>query len=102
LERFFKPIATGPSQVHFSKENEQCRSVAAGIAEVKWRWLASPYHREVTMPHYIFYCQACKKEFTQVVHISELEKGGIKCPLCGSGKVDQKVVAFSAVTSKKS
>ena len=64
--------------------------------------LSSPYHREVTMPHYIFYCQACEKEFTQVLHISELEKGGIKCPHCSSEKVEQKVAAFSAVTSKKS
>ena len=61
-----------------------------------------PHHREVTMPHYIFYCQACKKEFTQVLHISELEKGGIKCPHCGNEKVEQRVAAFSAVTSKKS
>ena len=54
------------------------------------------------MPHYIFSCQACRKEFTQVLHISELEKGGIKCPQCGSEKVEQQVAAFSAVTSKKS
>lgn len=64
--------------------------------------VSSPHHWEVTMPHYIFYCQACKKEFTQVLHISELEKGGTKCPHCGSEKVEQKVAAFSAVTSKKS
>lgn len=64
--------------------------------------LRSPHHREVTMPHYIFSCQACKKEFSQVLHISELEKVAIKCPHCGSEKVEQKVAAFSAVTSKKS
>jgi hypothetical protein len=29
---------------------------------------------------YIFYCQACDKEFTQMLHISGLEKGGIKLP----------------------
>ena len=58
--------------------------------------------RELIMPHYIFYCQACKKEFTQVLHVSELEKGGIKCPHCDSEKVEQKVAAFSAMTSKKS
>ena len=51
------------------------------------------------MPHYIFYCQSCQKEFTQVLHVSELEKGGIKCPHC---EVEQRVAAFSAVTSKKS
>ncbi|HUJ20088.1 MAG TPA: FmdB family zinc ribbon protein [Bryobacteraceae bacterium] len=54
------------------------------------------------MPHYIFLCEACKKEFTIIIHISELDKGGLKCPECGSDKVRQKVAAFSAVTSKKS
>ena len=64
--------------------------------------LSSTYHWEVTMPYYLFSCQACKKEFTQNLHISDLEKGGIKCPHCGSDKIEQKVAAFSAVTSKKS
>ncbi|MFB3825843.1 MAG: FmdB family zinc ribbon protein [Bryobacteraceae bacterium] len=54
------------------------------------------------MPHYVFLCQSCNKEFTQVLHIAELEKGGIKCPHCGSEKVKQQIAAFSAVTSKKS
>ena len=53
------------------------------------------------MPHYVFVCQACKKEFSKILHISELEKG-VKCPECGSEKVQQQVAAFSAVTSKKS
>ena len=54
------------------------------------------------MLHYVFLCQSCNKEFMQILHISELEKGGIKCPHCGSEKVQQRVAAFSAVTSKKS
>ena len=54
------------------------------------------------MPHYVFLCQNCDKEFTRILHISELEEGGIKCPHCGSKKVQQQVAAFSAVTSKKS
>jgi putative FmdB family regulatory protein len=54
------------------------------------------------MPHYVFICEACKKEFTVILHISELEKGGVKCPACGSEKVQQGLAAFSAVTSKKS
>ncbi len=54
------------------------------------------------MPHYVFLCKACDKEFTQVLHISEMEKGGILCPHCGSDRVEQKIAAFSAVTSKKS
>lgn len=54
------------------------------------------------MPVYIFLCQECKKEFTKILRISELEKGGVKCPHCDSEKVEQQVAAFSAVTSKKS
>jgi putative FmdB family regulatory protein len=57
---------------------------------------------ETTMPHYVFLCQDCNKEFTQILHIAELEKGGAVCPHCGGKRVTQKVAAFSAVTSKKS
>ncbi len=54
------------------------------------------------MPHYVFFCRGCKQEFTLVMHIADLEKGGFKCPHCGSTDVEQKVAPFSAVTSKKS
>jgi putative FmdB family regulatory protein len=47
-------------------------------------------------------CQDCHKEFEQVLHIDELGKRELKCPACGSTKVEQAVAAFSAVTSKKS
>lgn len=54
------------------------------------------------MPRYEFICESCKKEFEKVLHITELEKGGIKCPNCGSENVHQEVTAFAAVTPKKS
>jgi len=54
------------------------------------------------MPHYVFVCQDCKKEFTQVLHFADIEKGLVACPHCGSKKVTQTVAAFTAVTSKKS
>jgi putative FmdB family regulatory protein len=54
------------------------------------------------MPHYVFLCQACKKQFETVLHIDELGKTKVKCPECGSTNVEQQVAAFSAVTSKKS
>ncbi len=54
------------------------------------------------MPRYVFVCRSCDKEFTLVLHIAELEKGGMKCPHCGSTDLEQQVVGFSAVTSKKS
>jgi len=54
------------------------------------------------MSQYVFHCEDCKKEFTQTLHISEAETASVECPHCGSKKVHQLVVAFSAVTSKKS
>jgi predicted nucleic acid-binding Zn ribbon protein len=35
---------------------------------------------EAIMPQYVFLCQDCSKEFTQILHIADLEKGGIVCP----------------------
>jgi putative FmdB family regulatory protein len=61
-----------------------------------------PPTRSDLMPHYVFLCKSCNKEFTRILPISELEKSDIKCPHCGSQKVQQQVAAFSAVTSKKS
>ena len=54
------------------------------------------------MPRYVFFCDACGKEFTLNLHISEMEKGAVKCPDCSSDKTRQAVAAFSAMTSKKS
>jgi putative FmdB family regulatory protein len=54
------------------------------------------------MPQYVFVCEDCNKEFTRILHISDLEKDGIPCPYCGGKRVTQKIAAFSAVTSRKS
>jgi putative FmdB family regulatory protein len=54
------------------------------------------------MPQYQFFCQGCQKEFSLILTLAEFEKGGIKCPQCGSDKVEQRWSAFYAVTSKKS
>ncbi len=54
------------------------------------------------MPHYIFVCQDCGKEFEKVLHIDELNKTPVRCPACDSAKIEQTVGGFSAVTSKKS
>jgi putative FmdB family regulatory protein len=54
------------------------------------------------MPQYVFLCRDCNKTFQQALHISELEKGPVKCPYCGSEKTEQQAAAFAAVTSKKS
>lgn len=54
------------------------------------------------MPQYVFLCQDCHKEFTQSLHIADLSTQNVKCPECGSKKVEQQVAAFAAVTSRKS
>ncbi len=54
------------------------------------------------MSQYVYHCQDCDKEFTQHLHISDVEKAEIKCPHCGSKRVGQLVSSFSAVTAKKS
>jgi putative FmdB family regulatory protein len=53
------------------------------------------------MLQYEFVCLACKKRFSLVLTLSEYEKREIKCPKCGSKKVEQCWAAFYAVSSKK-
>jgi DNA-directed RNA polymerase subunit RPC12/RpoP len=50
---------------------------------------------QTTTPHYVL-CQDCSKEFTQILHIADLEKGGALCPHCSGKQVTQKLAAFSA------
>jgi DNA-directed RNA polymerase subunit RPC12/RpoP len=57
---------------------------------------------EVAMPQYNYFCQARQKEFSKTLTLVEYEKGRIVCPNCGSKNVEQRWVAFYAVTSKKS
>ena len=54
------------------------------------------------MPHYEFFCHACKKTFSKSLTVAEHEKENIVCPHCRSKNVEQGWSAFSAITSKKS
>jgi putative FmdB family regulatory protein len=54
------------------------------------------------VPHYEFFCHACKKTFSSILTIAEHDKEKITCPHCGSKKVEQRWSAFSAITAKKS
>lgn len=54
------------------------------------------------MPTYEYFCSSCKKPFTVTMSISEYEKGKVKCPDCGKGRVKQQITSFVAQTSKKS
>ncbi|PYV85576.1 MAG: zinc ribbon domain-containing protein [Acidobacteria bacterium] len=53
------------------------------------------------MPVYDYKCMGCKKKFTLTLSVAEHDKK-IKCPKCGSKKVEQQMASFFAVTSKKS
>jgi putative FmdB family regulatory protein len=57
---------------------------------------------EAIMPTYEFFCHACKKTFSTTLSLAEYEKGKIVCLKCGSRKLNERVTAFYAVTSKKS
>jgi putative FmdB family regulatory protein len=54
------------------------------------------------MPHYEFFCHACKKTFSKILALVDYEEGGIVCPHCGSHKVEQCWSASSVITAKKS
>jgi putative FmdB family regulatory protein len=54
------------------------------------------------MPVYQFACKECNKTFQLARTLPEYQKGKFTCPKCGSKKVEQRVAAFFAVTSKKS
>ena len=54
------------------------------------------------MPHYEFFCHACKRTFSKILTLVDYEEGGVVCPHCGSDKVEQRWSAFTAITSKKS
>jgi len=54
------------------------------------------------MPHYEYLCQACHKKFSLILTVAEHDRRKIKCPKCGSTKVEQQWAAFYATTSKKS
>lgn len=57
---------------------------------------------EVAMPTYEYKCLNCKKVFTLIMSISEYEKGAVKCPKCGKGRVKQQITEFMVQTSRKS
>jgi putative FmdB family regulatory protein len=54
------------------------------------------------MPHYEFFCHACKKTFSKVLTLAEYEAGEVLCPRCLSSNVEQSWSAFYAITSRKS
>ena len=55
------------------------------------------------MPAYDFKCTECRKKFTENHTFEEHDRGKrVKCPKCGSEKVEHVIGAIFAKTSKKS
>lgn len=53
------------------------------------------------MPTYEYRCQECKHTFAEVLSIKEHDKRKMKCPKCGSRKVEQLFGLFFAKTASK-
>ena len=54
------------------------------------------------MAEYDFECRNCKKTFTLFMRVTERIKTTVRCPGCGSAKVEPLMQAFFAKTGKKS
>jgi putative FmdB family regulatory protein len=57
---------------------------------------------EEKMPHYDYLCLSCDKKFSVKMTIKEHDTRTVKCPECGSEKVEQQLSQFYTITSKKS
>jgi putative FmdB family regulatory protein len=57
---------------------------------------------EGLMPLYEYLCSSCNKKFSVTLTLEKHDKDRVKCPKCGSTKVEQQWAAFYATTSKKS
>jgi putative FmdB family regulatory protein len=53
------------------------------------------------MPTYDYRCNKCRKKFSLTISLAEHDKG-VKCPKCGSRKVEQQISGFFAKTGRKS
>jgi len=54
------------------------------------------------MPMYDYRCEACGKQSLLYLTLAEHDSGKVKCPACGSAKMQQIYSPFYAHTSKKS
>jgi putative FmdB family regulatory protein len=42
------------------------------------------------MPHYEFFCRACKRPFSKTLTPTENKDAKVRCPHCGSEEVEQR------------
>jgi len=53
---------------------------------------------EVTMPLYEYFCRECRKTFEALRRLSD-DDADVRCPHCGSEKVDRKFSTFASAGS---
>ena len=54
------------------------------------------------MPTYVYFCDKCGKEFSQIMSFTEYREAKVVCPKCKSPEVKQQLTEFIARTSRKS
>ena len=54
------------------------------------------------MPDYEYKCLECGKRFTENRTFEQHDRETVKCPKCGSSKIERLIGAVFAKTSKKS
>jgi putative FmdB family regulatory protein len=55
---------------------------------------------EATMPHFEYFCHACKKPFSKMLTPSEYEEGAVACPYCGGEEVEERQSAFYPTSTR--
>jgi len=102
-----KPSAGAPKAIYLrtrtylKRDGSRAMRFESGAAEV-YNSVVSSFPPGGNMPHYEFFCHACKKLFSKTLSLADYEKGRVVCPHCGSKKVEQRWSAFTVITSKKS
>jgi putative FmdB family regulatory protein len=65
-------------------------------------YFSSAYERRgEQMPTYDYRCPGCKKKFSVMMTIREHDAKKVKCPKCGTKKVEQQISHFMTKTSRK-
>jgi putative FmdB family regulatory protein len=60
-------------------------------------------NERLDMPLYEYDCRKCKKRFTVILRMAELNKAKhVSCPRCSSADVQKVIEPFFAVTARKS
>ena len=98
------PRLLGPASISSDNDFDQAspRGVWTDFAEPGTLQSLHYSIRTISMPNYEFRCSGCGEPFTVHESVREHDQHKEQCPKCGSRKVEQRMSAFYAKTSKKS